>query len=275
MGQKISPRLADVPETMLWTLHSRASEAKRSDGVLDDPKAVEIYDSIDYDYRRNFGAAEPTLALRATVFDQVLRRFLKAHPDACIVNLGEGLETQRYRVDAPAALWVSVDLPEAMAVREQFIRPNGRHRHIACSATDTRWFREIPRGRPVFVSAQGLFMYLERAAVRRLLRQIVERLPGSTLVFDVIPKWVSQASIIAGGLPRTAWYRTPVMPWGVDRIAVRPLLRYWLGSAVDIRVLDLPPFPRGMLRMASRLVSVLPPTRLLAPCIVELQVAHS
>ena len=40
-------RLRDVPETMLWTLHSRASEARRADGVLRDPRALSIYDAID------------------------------------------------------------------------------------------------------------------------------------------------------------------------------------------------------------------------------------
>ena len=31
--------LSDVPETMLWTLHNRATEAKRTDSFLLDPEA--------------------------------------------------------------------------------------------------------------------------------------------------------------------------------------------------------------------------------------------
>ena len=30
--------LSGVPETMLWTLHNRATEAKRSDGLIRDPE---------------------------------------------------------------------------------------------------------------------------------------------------------------------------------------------------------------------------------------------
>ncbi len=59
--------LSDIPETMLWTLHNRAVEALRSDGVIDDDKAIEIYQSIDYDYEKNFGKAEPSHALRSLV----------------------------------------------------------------------------------------------------------------------------------------------------------------------------------------------------------------
>ncbi|MEM1069122.1 MAG: class I SAM-dependent methyltransferase, partial [Planctomycetota bacterium] len=31
--------LSGVPETMLWTLHNRATEAMRKDRILDDPKS--------------------------------------------------------------------------------------------------------------------------------------------------------------------------------------------------------------------------------------------
>ena len=37
--ERLSPDLHDVPETMLWALHERASEAKRHNGVLRVPGA--------------------------------------------------------------------------------------------------------------------------------------------------------------------------------------------------------------------------------------------
>jgi hypothetical protein len=43
--------LEGVSATTLWTLHNRATEAKRSDGVIRDPWAVTLLDTIDYDYR--------------------------------------------------------------------------------------------------------------------------------------------------------------------------------------------------------------------------------
>ncbi|MEM8930523.1 MAG: class I SAM-dependent methyltransferase, partial [Acidobacteriota bacterium] len=69
MQEQASTGLSGVPETMLWTLHNRAGEAMRPDGVLDDPKAIEIYRAVDYEYERNFGRAEPSHALRSKVFD--------------------------------------------------------------------------------------------------------------------------------------------------------------------------------------------------------------
>jgi hypothetical protein len=38
---QVSVELEGVPETLLWTLYHRATEARRPDAVLRDPKAVE------------------------------------------------------------------------------------------------------------------------------------------------------------------------------------------------------------------------------------------
>lgn len=270
VGDQLNPGLQDVPETMLWTLHSRASEAMRPDGVIRDDKAVEIYRALDYDYERSFGRAEPTLALRAMAFDQLLQQFLKLHPDAAIVNLGEGLETQRYRIDAPDALWFSVDLPQAMAVRERFIIPDAQHVHLACSATDLSWAEAIPRERPLYVTAQGLFMYFHGDDVRDVLRRTDAALRPQRMVFDVIPGWLAQLSRATGGLPRTLRYRTPPMPWGVNRYWLVPTLKRWLGPGVTVRLHDFPAYPRGPQRVASQLAARIPGSRHWGPTIVEI-----
>jgi O-methyltransferase involved in polyketide biosynthesis len=95
--------LTDVPETMLWTLHNRAVEAMRDDGIIQDEKAIEIYRKIDYDYEQSFGKAEPSHAIRSLDFDREIRDFLDDYPNATIVNLGEGLETQRFRIESSDA----------------------------------------------------------------------------------------------------------------------------------------------------------------------------
>uniref|UniRef100_UPI003F6BD3C2 class I SAM-dependent methyltransferase n=1 Tax=Congregibacter sp. TaxID=2744308 RepID=UPI003F6BD3C2 len=124
MSPPHAPGLSDVPETMLWTLYSRAEEAMRPDGTFDDPKAVEIYRGIDYDFKRSFGRSNPMAALRAQLFDRSLSAFLGQYPGASVVNLGEGLETQRYRLCEEACCWYTVDLPEAIAIRERFVAPD-------------------------------------------------------------------------------------------------------------------------------------------------------
>ncbi|MEM1206528.1 MAG: class I SAM-dependent methyltransferase [Acidobacteriota bacterium] len=271
MTHKDQGMLSEVPETMLWTLHNRASEAMRRDGILEDPKAVEIYRSIDYDYVRSFGPPDASHSLRSLVFDREITAFLGEHPRGVVVNLGEGLETQRFRVDRPDALWLSVDLPQAIEVRERFIEPDERHVHVPVSAFDRSWLDEIPEGRPAMVTAQGLFMYFNPADVRALVRDLADHPAVRVLMFDTIPGWFSRKTLSPKGLMKTEHYRTPPMPWGINRAALKPTMREWLGAGPKIADLGYPRFPRGLARFVSTLWALVPGLGTFAPSIVRVQ----
>lgn len=238
--------LTDVPETMLWTLHNRAYEAKRSDGCLYDDKCLSIYRSIDYDYVKSFGKADGSHGVRSMLFDQQIKRFLRKHHDAVIVNLGEGLETQQFRITFPeSVLWLSVDVPDAIALRERFIQPDSQHRHIAKSVLDTRWFDEVPEGRPIFITAQGLFMYFEEKQLESLFQAMAQRFEGAILMFDYLNVYLSQRTMSDKGWMKTPYYRTPPMPWGINRDDLEPTLSRWIGYRVDVHHLPFL-FPRGL-----------------------------
>ena len=228
-------QLSGVPETMLWTLHNRASEAARPDGCIRDEKCLEIYRSIDYDYMRRFGPPDGSHAVRAQLFDAHIRAFLAASPNGLIINLGEGLETQRYRVVVPPdALWVGIDLPGSSEVREGFMQADTQHWHIAKSAFDTSWFDDVPAGRLAFISAQGLLMYFRESELAELLHALAQRFPGSLLMFDYLNLALSQLSCSPWGWMVTSSYRTPPMPWGIDRAALQPTLSRWIGQPVEV-----------------------------------------
>jgi O-methyltransferase involved in polyketide biosynthesis len=220
---RASPRLSGVPETMLWALHDRAREAMRPDGALRDPECVRIYSAIEYDFIGRFGAPTGRAAARAVKIDRTLRRWLTLHPRGFIVSLGEGLETQAYRVDNGAMTWLSVDLPDAIQFREYFIKPEARFRHLAMSAFDPEWMDHVDDRSGVFIVAQGLFMYFAPEAVRELLMTIAKRFPGAEMAFDVLPKEATKQH-----RQITPIWTSPAMRWGIDRDEVRATLRLWL-----------------------------------------------
>jgi O-methyltransferase involved in polyketide biosynthesis len=80
--------LDGVSATTLWTLHNRGTEAMRRDGVLTDPRAVQLLNAISYDYRRS-GKPNQSHALRARVFDAATANYLRTHPRAAAVALAE------------------------------------------------------------------------------------------------------------------------------------------------------------------------------------------
>ena len=262
--------LTNIPETMLWTLQNRAVEAMRSDGIINDDKAVEIYSSINYDYERNFGKAEPSHAMRSNVFDKEINEFLSKHPNGTIVNLGEGLETQRFRVNDNQALWLTVDLPEAIEIREHFMKQDERHIHIALSATDTNWFDLVPKNEPVFITAQGLFMYFTQDEVRSLIQEIANEFDHCYLMFDTISKLLSNKTISTNGWNKTKNYKTPKMPWGINRNEIISTIKGWLFKDIKVEDLGYPDFPRGAMKCATILLNLIPVTRNIFPTIVKI-----
>lgn len=265
------PRLSDVPETMLWALHNRASEATRRDGVLADPDSVHIHQAIDYDFTRRFGEPSGSLAARAARIDEALRSWLERHPDGCVISLGEGLETQSRRVDNGRMHWLSVDLPDAIRFRDRFLVPTPRFRHIAASALDPVWMDAVEPRSDVFIVVQGLLMYLEPEAVRRLLTGIVDRFPDAEIVFDAVPRWFSDLTL--RGLNLTPHYRLPAMPWGINRNEIESTLRSWHPHVGTVEFLDYRS-PRGLPRILADMTSQMPIFRHRVPSLVHVRLAN-
>jgi len=263
---RIAAGLSGVSETMLWSLHNRASETKRPDAVLRDPDSVRIHDAIDYDYDGHFGDPGGSLAARAAAIDKVLRRWLHRHPVGCIVSLGEGLETQAGRVDNGRMSWCSVDLPDAIRLRERFLAPTDRFHHIAASVMDPAWMDAVDASSGVCIVAQGLLMYLEPDLVSRLLAGIARRFPGAEMVFDTVPRWFSDLTM--AGLNQTPHYRLPAMPWGVNRDEIEPALRAWRSDVAAVTFLDYRA-PRGLPRLLGEMVGCVAIARHGVPSLVH------
>jgi O-methyltransferase involved in polyketide biosynthesis len=228
--------LQGVPETLLWPLYNRAKFAERPDAILRDPRAVEIFHSIEYPFEERFGRPNEGHALRALRFDDEVRRFLAKHPDGTVVSLGEGLETGFWRVDNGRVRWLAVDLPETIEVRARFLRDHDRHRSVACSALDHRWMDEVDASKGVFLMAEGLLMYFEPSDVHRLLAACAERFRGSEMMFDAIPRWLSRKTL--RGWRLTSRYTLPRMPWGLD-VDEQPTLRAIHPNIVAVRDVDI------------------------------------
>ncbi len=257
---------------MLWSLYNRASEARRDDAILVDPYSVHIQAAIDYDFARHFGDPGGLLAARAAEIDRALRVWIARHPDGIVVSLGEGLETQGRRVDNGRMRWLSVDLPDAIRLRERFLAPTDRFRHAAVSALDPAWIDEVDASAGVFIVAQGLLMYLAPEQVRALFVMIADRFPGAELAFDAIPRWFS--GLTMRGLKQTASYRLPAMPWGINRDEIEPTLRRWHHAVASVTFLAYRS-PRGMAHFFAGFTSRIPVARHAVPSLVNVTLADS
>jgi O-methyltransferase involved in polyketide biosynthesis len=207
--------LEGVSATTLWTLHNRGTEAKRSDGVVRDPWAVTLLDAIDYDYLK-FGKPNQSHALRAVAFDNAAVAYLTAHPKASVVALAEGLQTSFWRLERAGVLaestWYSIDLPPVVELRRQLLPGDDRIVELAQSALDRSWMDRVDATNGVFITAEGLLMYLEPEDALGLIADCAARFPGGQMMFDSIPQWFSNRTLT--GLRLSDRYLAPPMPFG-------------------------------------------------------------
>ncbi|MEL7312011.1 MAG: class I SAM-dependent methyltransferase [Pseudomonadota bacterium] len=215
MVEPFKPDLEGVPETLLWPLWHRAAEQRRSNPVVVDPLAAQLVSEIDYDFRGNFGPPNAMHPVRAALCDQLVHEYLQSdNPNPTVIALGDGLETQQWRISDSRVRWVSVDLPEAIDCRKRLLPEHEQAELIACSALDPAWLDAVPRDTNPFISAAGLLMYFEERETINLLTTIADVFKGAHVFFDTIPPAFSNRT--RKGFHVTPKYRAPAMPWGLS-----------------------------------------------------------
>ncbi|HEX2212979.1 MAG TPA: class I SAM-dependent methyltransferase, partial [Mycobacterium sp.] len=182
----------------------------------DDPMAIELADSIDYDFAKFGFARRQDIALRALAYDRHTRRYLVDHPKATVVALAEGLQTSFFRLDAASVgaqfQWLTVDLPPMIEVRRKLLPASERVRTLAQSALDFSWMDHVDTDEGVFVTAEGLLMYLQPHEALGLITECAKRFGGGRMMFDLPPAWFAKG-ITSGWLRPSLSYRVPPMPF--------------------------------------------------------------
>ncbi|WP_349268840.1 O-methyltransferase [Mycolicibacterium parafortuitum] len=234
-----------VTDTALVTLWCRASEARRVDAIVDDPMAVRLVDSLDYDFGKfKLSADRQDLALRALAFDNAARDYLSAHPRSTVVALGEGMQTSFWRLDAAGIghefRWLTLDLPPIIELRQRLLPESPRMSTCVQSVLDFSWMDQVDDRDGVFITAEGLLPYLEPSDSLDLIRECARRFPGGQMMFDLPPK--SQALLAARPrlwtILRGDWPRTPFS------LTVRELAEL-ADSVPGVRAVHDLPLPRG------------------------------
>ncbi|HTX97639.1 MAG TPA: class I SAM-dependent methyltransferase [Mycobacterium sp.] len=234
--------LTGVAETALMTLNGRAHQARRPDAIIDDPMAIRLADAIDYDFDK-FGRKGQEMALRSLAFDRCAIQYLTEHQDATVVALAEGLQTSFWRLDSalPDARfrWLSIDLPPIIELRQRLLPSSPRIANLAQSVLDYTWMEQVDADSGVFITAEGLLMYLQPEDAMGLITKCASRFPGGQMAFDLPPVLVKK--LAPKGMRATRRYRVPPMPFSLSASELADLATTVPGiSAVH----DLP-MPKG------------------------------
>jgi len=256
--------LTGVSETALMTLQVRANEARRPDSIIDDPMAILLVDSIDFDWAKFGLSRRQDMAVRALGFDIQARRYLTDHPRATVVALAEGLQTSFYRLNDGAVgdefRWLTVDLPPMIELRRKLLPASERIEMRAQSALDFSWMDDVPVDDGVFITAEGLLMYLQPDEALGLIAACAQRFPGGRMMFDLAPAWFAKA-ITRGMLRPTLRYRVPPMPFSMTPSQLANLVN----DVPGIRAVHDLPMPPGRGKAFNAVVSIGQRIRLFDP----------
>lgn len=252
---KISVQLGSVQETLLIPLLGRAVETQKNSGLIQDKRAVEIINCLDYDFSkwRNASKSLTGSVIRTRMFDADVADFLKAFPAGTVIEIGCGLNTRFERLDNGIARWFDLDLPDTIGLRRLFFEDSHRRTMIAASVLDPEWMEAVAAtGGPWCFISEAAIIYLEAAAAKQAITQISARFVGAWFLIDTTAAAMvrSQATHDAmRHLPQQSWFRWicddphEIENWGIGMKLERS--RTFLDAEPDL--LRHAPWPVGWL----------------------------
>ena len=181
-----------VQETLVIPLYSRKLCTELYPNLFQDETAVRLIDQIDYDFSKaekksrslmqRFGSLE--VAMRQNDLAWEVRDYLKAHPNAAVVNLGCGLDSTGKACDNGSCKIYNLDFLDVIALRNELLPAGEREENIPCDLNDTSWFSQIDASNGAVFFASGVFYYFLTEQVKTLVQAMADAFPGSVLVFD-------------------------------------------------------------------------------------------
>ena len=182
-----------VQETLVIPLYARKVCSELYPGLYHDETAVRLIAQIDHDFSeaeknsrslmQRFGSLE--VAMRQSDLAFEVRDYLKAHPNAAVVNLGCGLDGTGRACDNGSCKIYNLDFPDVIAVRNALLPAGEREENIPCDLNNTEWFKEIDASGGAVFFASGVFYYFLTEQVKTLVQKMADAFPGGVLVFDV------------------------------------------------------------------------------------------
>ena len=195
--------LSEVSKTSIITLICRVVGAEKHSIPFHDQKTTElcnlIYASstkserqwmtrVKKKYRGLSRKSVKAICNRAVTFDKIANEFVEKNPSGTIINLGCGFDTRFWRILSGNYRYIELDLPGVMSLKTGLLEGQIDYECLGISVLDTSWIDLVTKrdNEKFLIIAEGLFMYLPKEEVVKLIQVMAERFSNSQLVFDSV-----------------------------------------------------------------------------------------
>jgi O-methyltransferase involved in polyketide biosynthesis len=201
-GPSLSSKSGDLSVTALYTCQTWVWGGLPYAKLFAHPAAKRVFDAtnaalaLSRVFRRDFAPLRQSLIHRHALIDALVKR---AAPGQ-VLELAAGLSRRGATFsENPAISYTEVDLPHVVKRKRELLertaegravlaRPN--FRLVEADLEQAELSPWVDPGRPAFVIAEGLMMYLQPPAQRRIwtqARALAERATDVSFAFDLVP----------------------------------------------------------------------------------------
>ncbi len=188
--EKYKIEKGSVMETLLIPLYGKMKAVELYPDLFKDNDCVELLKKVDYDFeefgkiKMNIGAI--MAGTRQYDLATACKAYLKTHENAAVVNLGCGLDTTFSQVSNGKARAYNIDFPDVIKLRTELLGNRELETNIVSDITDTTWFDKIEfsKDKGAVFFASGVFFYIKKSEIKKLIASMAEAFPGGKLVFD-------------------------------------------------------------------------------------------
>jgi methyltransferase (TIGR00027 family) len=131
-----------------------------------------------------------SMLVRHRIIDDILRKFLDAEPDLCVITIGAGLDSRPYRLNG--GVWYELDEPAVVNYKNKRLlkskSPNPLQRIGIDFCVDNleEKLAAIKHDGPVVIVMEGVFIYLDEQEIKTTIDSFHRLFPGHRLVCDLV-----------------------------------------------------------------------------------------
>lgn len=198
-----------VNKTLYIPLYGKSYVSKKGI-ILNDKKAEAIWEAEGFALKGKTRSKWLAyyMGIRAAVFDEWVKRQMRAEPEAVVIHIGCGMDSRVLRIGTMGHEWYDVDFPEVIEERKRYYSEPAGYRMLAADVRDSQWLAAISERKCAIVVMEGVSMYLTTEERRALTASLCAHFERVSLLMDCYTELAAKMSK----------YRNPINEVGVTEV---------------------------------------------------------